>query len=452
MDPLGDSDQVAMPMNPKNIPVHRNGVLNELGFRYDPNDLYQQTVEAVLHAANLLELPRHLQIILAQPKNEIIVHMPVRMDDGSYRLFKGYRVQHNNILGPYKGGIRFHQSVCLDDVKSLAVLMTMKCSLVRLPLGGAKGGVQVDPRSLSTDERMRLTRRFTSALGTNIGPDHDIPAPDVGSNAQIMAWMADTFMNFLPGNKRWIGQSVVTGKPLEFGGSQGREKATGQGLVYVLDEVATELEFALEKSTFSLIGYGNVGSWTAKLLDQRGSKLKAVLDHTGAIRHDNGLDTSSLARHVEKTGGVAGFAEAEAIDDETFYREPVDMLIPAALEQMLGPREAELLQCKVVVEAANAPTVPAGERRLTERGISVLPAILCNSGGVTVSYFEWRQNRAAETWNAHKVDRELKKHMYAAAQRVKLASHRFGCDLRTAAYCAALDQIGKVYRTRGIFP
>ncbi len=424
----------------------------ELGFRYDPSDLYQQVIGMVLRGAEMLDLPRHLRLIMAQPKNELIVHFPVQMDDGSYHLFKGYRVQHNNILGPYKGGIRFHHSVSLDHVKSLAVLMTMKAALVRLPLGGAKGGVQVNPHELSQNELMRLTRRFTSAIGDNIGPDHDIPAPDVGTNAQIMAWMADTFVNFVPGTQRWLGQAVVTGKPIEFGGSFGREKATGQGLVFVLEELLPEMDMDITKVSYSLIGYGNVGSWTARLMQDHGAVLKNVLDHTGAIHNNKGIDTLALAQHVMANGGVAGYPEAEPISEEDFYSNPVDLLIPAALEQMLDVEHARMINCRAVVEGANAPTTPRGQAILAERGIDVLPAVLCNCGGVTVSYMEWKQNRAAETWDAETVDRRLREHMTAAAGRVKLAKHHYGCDMRTATYCAALGYIGKVYQLRGIFP
>ncbi len=424
----------------------------ELGFRYDPSDLYQQVIDLVLKSAELLDLPRHLRLIMAQPMKELIVHFPVRMDDGTYKLYKGYRVQHNNILGPYKGGIRYHEGVSLDHVKSLAVLMTLKSALVRLPLGGAKGGVQVNPRSLSQDELMRLTRRFTSAIGDNIGPDHDIPAPDVGTNAQIMAWMADTFVNFVPGTQRWLGQAVVTGKPIEFGGSAGRDKATGQGLVYVLEELLPEMGMQFDKVSYSLIGYGNVGSWTARLMEDHGAKLKAVLDHTGAIHNDAGIDTLALAQHVLVAGGVEGYPEAEPVSEDDFYKIQVDLFIPAALEQMLDVEHAKMVNCKAVVEGANAPTTPMGQQVLAERGIDVLPAVLCNCGGVTVSYMEWKQNRAAETWDVETVDRHLRHHMTAAAGRVKLAAHRHGCDMRTATYCAALEYIGKVYQIRGIFP
>lgn len=429
-----------------------SNVLGELGFRYEPDSLYQQVITDVLDTCEMLEQPRHLQLILAQPKNEIMVHFPVAMDDGSYRLFKGYRVQHNNILGPYKGGIRYHPDVSLDHVKSLAVLMTMKCALARLPLGGAKGGVQIDPRAVSSDELRGMTRRFIASLGDNIGPSHDIPAPDVGTNAQIMAWMADTYINVSDARSRFMGQAVVTGKPVEFGGSRGRDKATGQGLVFILQELLPELEIDPADMTASIIGYGNVGSWTARLLGRLGTKLSAVMDHTGAIRSDAGFDAEKLAEHVGKTGGVAGFPGSEAIDTQQFYEQPVDVLIPAALEQMITGKEAQWVQAKVVAEGANAPTTPDGDRLLRQRGITVLPAVLCNAGGVCVSYMEWRQNRDVEQWSVERVDDELKKLMYASAQRVKLYAHRYDCDLRTAAYAAALDNIGQVYAIRGIFP
>lgn len=403
-------------------------------------------------AADKLNLDEGLRRVLREPRRELTVHFPVKMDDGSFRLFKGYRVQHNNVLGPYKGGVRYHHDVSLDHVKALAAIMTMKCALVRLPYGGAKGAVRVNPRAHSESEIMRMTRRFTTALGANIGPDYDIPAPDVGTTPQHMAWMADTYMALSGPQGRAQGLGVVTGKPLEFGGSQGRNKATGQGLVYVLEEILPELGMPLKDATFSLIGYGNVGSWTGRLLAQRGAKLKAVLDHTGAIRNDAGIDAELLNQHVDKAGGVAGFVGADAVTTDQFHTTPVDIFIPAALEQMIGEEVAKVIQCKVLAEAANAPVTPAGERVLAERGIEVLPAILCNAGGVTVSYFEWKQNRQAETWDLDVVDELLKKHMVFAARRTKLCAHKYECDMRTASYCAALEYIGRVYALRGIFP
>ncbi|MEM9752888.1 MAG: Glu/Leu/Phe/Val dehydrogenase [Planctomycetota bacterium] len=431
---------------------HTSNILDVLGFRYEPDSLYQQVISDVLDTSSMLDQPDHLKLILAQPQNEIMVHYPVLMDDESYRLFKGYRVQHNNILGPYKGGIRYHPDVSLDHLKALAVLMTMKCALARLPLGGAKGGVQADPRALSQGELRRMTRRFTSALGANIGPNHDIPAPDVGTNAQTMAWMADTYINMSDVRARFTGQAVVTGKPVPFGGSHGREQATGQGLTYVVTELLPELGIPVEGCTFSVIGFGNVGSWAGRLMEQAGGSLRAVMDHTGAIVAERGIDASDLAEHVGKTGGVAGFAAADTIGVEEFYKLQVGLLIPAALEQMITAKEAGWINAKVVAEGANAPTTPEGDRLLREKGVTVLPAILCNAGGVSVSYMEWRQNRDAEQWTPDRVQDELRRLMFASAQRVKLAAHRYDCDLRTAAYAAALDHVGEVYALRGIFP
>jgi len=445
----------------------RHPILDELQLPKDPDNLYSQTVSTMLKAADLLNLPHRVQIILAQPNSEIMVHFPVRMDDGHHRLFKGYRVQHNNAIGPYKGGLRFHPDVHLDDVKSLAFLMTMKCSLVRIPYGGGKGGVKCDPRKLSQDELMRVTRRFAAAIFHYIGPDYDIPAPDVNTNAQVMGWFADTYCSLAESNKNtWDSMRVVTGKPIEIGGSLGREKATGQGVVDVLLEMLPSMGIKIEGMRFSLIGYGNVGSWTGRILGKHGAKLVAVMDHTGSIRNDGGIDTEALAAHVTRTGGVAGFGKdagasgtgahasrsATAISTEEFYKTKVDVLIPAALEQMIKEQEATWANCKVVAEGANAPTTPAGDRVFNQRGIEVLPAILCNAGGVTVSYFEWVQNKSCVTWDAETVDRELNRHMVMAARRTILARQQYECDTRTASYVAALDNIAKVYAVRGIFP
>ena len=258
-------------MEPCNTPASQSAreIFQELEEHYDDDNLYFQTIGSVLEAANALKVCHRLKLILSQPKNEIMIHFPVKMDDGTWQLFKGYRVQHNNVLGPYKGGIRFHPEVKLDEVKTLSLLMTMKCALARLPFGGAKGALRVDPRAVSPAELQRITRRLTAALGSNIGPDYDIPAPDVGTNAQIMAWMSDTYINFSEPSKKVTASGVVTGKPIEFGGSLGREKATGQGLVYVLDELLPGMGMDIGQLSYSLIGFGNVGSWTARLLQQR---------------------------------------------------------------------------------------------------------------------------------------------------------------------------------------
>jgi glutamate dehydrogenase (NAD(P)+) len=427
-------------------------IFAELEEYYDDDNLYFQTIGSVLQAAELLDLPHQLKLIISQPKNELMFHCPTLMDDGTWRLIKGYRVQHNNVLGPYKGGIRYHGEVKLDEVKTLALLMTMKCALARLPYGGAKGAVKIDPRSLSPKELERVTRRLTAALGNNIGPDYDIPAPDVGTNAQTMAWMADTYINFAESSSKVSARGIVTGKPVEFGGSAGREKATGQGLVYVLETLLPGIGIDLPGQTFSLIGYGNVGSWTARLLQAKGLELRAVLDHTGAIANDAGIDAERLATYVQEHGGVDGYPEAEKISEDTFYSTRVDLFIPAALEQMVDLEHAKKMDCRVLVEAANAPTTPNAERHLLEKGVEVLPAILCNAGGVTVSYFEWKQNRQSETWDESLVDKRLKKVMRRAAENVLETAEELDCNMRMASYAAALKRIRKVYAMRGVFP
>ncbi len=430
----------------------RNPIFDELGFPTDPDNLYTQTCEVMLGSAEMIGLKHRVQIILAQPKNEIMVHFPVRMDDGHHELFKGYRIQHNNALGPYKGGFRFHEHVNLDDVKSLALLMTMKCALVRIPFGGGKGGVKCDPRSISEGELQRVTRRYCSAIANEIGPDYDIPAPDVGTNAQIMAWFADTYMMSQEGKDANDGIRVVTGKPVEFGGSLGREKATGQGVADVLAEMLPGVGIPVQGMTLSLLGFGNVNSWAGRILQDMGAKVVAVADHTGFVRDDNGIDCFALTKHAESTGGIKGYQAATEVTEEEFYSTKVDVFVPGALEQMITPERAQWLDCKVMVEAANAPSTPGGDRILVSKGVEIIPAILANAGGVTVSYFEWLQNKSSVVWSAEQVDRELNRHMVLAARRTLGFRDKHKCDLRTAAYAAALDHLGQVYKVRGIFP
>ncbi len=415
-------------------------------------EFYGMIQQLMLQSAELLDVPKRFKLILSEPKNELSLNFPVRMDDGEYRLFKGFRVQHNNVLGPYKGGMRYHADVDINHLKSLAAIMTMKCALVQIPFGGAKGGVQVDTYQLSQDENMRLTRRFISALADNIGPDYDIPAPDVGTNAQTMAWMADTYVNLHQVSRRLGGQSVVTGKPLVYGGSHGREKATGQGLVYVLEKVLTEYGLAFQGLKFTLQGYGNVGSWVGRLLVERGAVLQAVMDHTGIIHADAGIDPNALALHVQTTGGVAGFKEVDTVSEDEFYQIKTDLFVPAALEQFIDLPRAKRLNCRLIAEAANAPLTPEAEEFLLNKGINILPAVLCNVGGVTVSYFEWKQNRQAEQWLAKEVDAELQRYIHSAVDRVKATAQNCRIDLRQAAYVTAIEHLFRVYSIRGIFP
>ncbi len=424
----------------------------------DPNSLFAMAVNTVNQACEVIKAPEFVRAILGQPKSELMVNFPVLMDAGHYKIFKGYRIQHNNVLGPYKGGMRYHPEVSLDDVKALALWMTMKCALMRLPYGGAKGGVKVDSRELSPTELMRMTRRFTSALGNAIGPEHDIPAPDVGTNAQIMDWMMDTYLNSQGETGRQGMKHVVTGKSIACGGSEGREKATGQGVCYVLLEVLPEFKLVPAGLRFSLLGYGNVGSNTATILQSHGGKLMAVADQSGAIRSKNGIDAVELAAYTAKTGAIKGFVSSknpgdiEVVDREAFYRTPVDVFIPAALERMVDLQVANWLDCKIMAEGGNGPATPEAETLLRQRGVAILPAILCNAGGVTVSYFEWVQNKAGIHWDLERVDAELKKTIIAAARRVRAAAAQHKIDLQTAAYCVAIEHIVKCYQARGIFP
>jgi glutamate dehydrogenase (NAD(P)+) len=430
----------------------------------DPDSLFAMAVESVNRACDVLKAPEYVKAILGQPKTELIVNFPVQMDDGRYKLFKGYRIQHNNVLGPYKGGIRFHPEMSLDDGKALATWMTMKCGLMRLPYGGAKGGVRVNARELSHAELMRLTRRFTAALGDTIGPDHDIPAPDVGTNSQIMDWMMDTYLNTHEGVAKQGLRSVVTGKSIPCGGSEGREKATGQGIVYVLQELLPEFSISIDGMRFSVLGYGNVASNAAIILQGLGANLVAVMDHTGAMRTinpDGRIDAVDLAKYVAETGAIKGYMEhasvkattlLEAVDAENFYKTPVDVFIPAALERMVTRQVAEWLNCRVLAEGGNGPCTPEADQLLGYRNVAILPAILCNAGGVTVSYLEWVQNRGGVRWELERVDAELKKTIVNAARRVRLAAHQYSIDMGTAAYVVAIDHLVKAYVARGIFP
>ncbi len=403
-------------------------------------------------AADALGLDEHLRLILAQPKNELIVNFPVVMDDGTYQLFKGYRIQHSNIMGPYKGGMRYHPEVHLDEVKALAAWMTWKSALLEIPFGGAKGGIKFDPTRHSQGELQRITRRFTHALGSNIGPDHDIPAPDMGTNSQTMVWMMDTFMNSGSRERKNAQRGVVTGKSVTSGGSRGRSKATGQGLVYMVQEWADENGFNLDGARVSVQGFGKVGAAAAQILNRLGCILVAVQDHTGSIVNPEGIHPKRLREYITRTGGVAGYPAGDVVDRNAFFSAEVDIFIPAALEMQITAETAPLLKCKLVAEGANGPTDLEGERILAEKGIDVLPDILANAGGVTVSYFEWLQNRRAEQWTLEEVDTRLHRQMVRAYRTMRRLCNEHRISNRTAAYLHGLMRIQEVYRERGIFP
>jgi glutamate dehydrogenase/leucine dehydrogenase len=403
-------------------------------------------------AAELVRVPEHVLTILRQPKTEIIVNFPVKMDDGRYRLFKGYRIQHSNILGPYKGGLRFHEVTSLDELKALAALMTWKCSLMGLPFGGAKGGIKFNPREVSKGELERVTRRFFHALGSNVGPDYDIPAPDVGTNEQIMAWAVDTYMNTVGTVNRTNAMGVVTGKPIATGGTPGRSKATGQGLVHCIREWAERNDFELQGKKLMVQGYGNVGSHLALLLGQLGVSLVAVGDHSGYLYNPEGFNEHRLQSFVHENGSISGYANGVKITREEFFATEADIFVPAALENQLGGAEAKLLKVKLVAEGANGPTTPEGDAVLAERGIFVIPDILANAGGVTVSYYEWVQNRRSEKWGLEEVERRLESAMRNTYQRVMDFSDKHRCDARTACYAVAVERLTQAYLERGIFP
>ncbi|MCZ7686748.1 MAG: Glu/Leu/Phe/Val dehydrogenase [Sandaracinaceae bacterium] len=403
-------------------------------------------------AARAVDLPEHVAEILSQPKNEIIVHFPVRMEDGSTRLFKGYRIQHNNLLGPYKGGLRYHEHVSLDDLKALAAMMTWKCALMGIPFGGAKGGVKMNPRELTEDEVRRVTRRFTHALGNNIGPDYDIPAPDVGTNAKTMVWLMDTYMNTVGHAYKNAQIRVVTGKTVASGGSLGREKATAQGLIYCVIEWAKEKGFELEGRTATVQGFGNVGSHAALLLNKLGVSTVAVGDHSGYLYNPEGFNPHKLSEYVRHNGSIAGYSAGQEISREDFFAIDCDIFVPAAIENQIGPSEANALKARLVAEGANGPVNPGGEAILAERGIEVLPDVLANSGGVTVSYFEWIQNKRSETWDLEEVDMKLERRMTRSYHRVMGLARERRISPRIAAYALALESLKVAYDERGIFP
>ena len=414
--------------------------------------LYTNVRRQFDRAAEAVGLDSDIARILSRPMNELVVNVPVRLDDGRVEMFTGYRVQHNNALGPFKGGLRFHPAVNLDEVRALAAWMTWKCAVVGLPFGGAKGGVQMDPAAYSQGEMERVTRRFTYALGGTIGPAYDIPAPDVNTNAQIMAWILDTYASTLPPQERQRCLGVVTGKPIESGGSLGRDKATGQGIVFVVERWAADHGLDLAHATFTVQGFGNVGSWAARLLAAKGARLVGVEDASGALLAPGGLAPDALSRHVAATRGVAGFGQGRAASHEAFLRAKADVFIPAALESQVDGDTAHWLDVRLVAEGANGPTTPEGDRVLAERGIALLPDILCNAGGVIVSYFEWLQNRRAEAWELDEVDAKLHRKLMLGYERVRQTAEELACDWRTAAYAVALRALEKVYQEHGIFP
>ena len=412
----------------------------------NPFETAQRQVDIV---ADLLHLNGGVREVLKMPKRELTVNFPVRMDDGSFRVYTGYRVQYNMARGPTKGGIRYHPQVTLDEVRALAAWMTWKCAVVNIPYGGAKGGVICDPKHMSIGELERLTRRYASEIAPIIGPEVDIPAPDVYTDAQTMAWIMDTYSM----QKGYSVPGVVTGKPISIGGSEGRGEATGRGCSYVVREAAKELGLKLKGASVAIQGFGNAGSVASKILaDEQGAKIIAVSDTKGGITNPDGLNPHALDEHKRKTGSVVGFPGSKPIANEEILTMKCDVLIPAALENQLSAKNADKVQAKIVAEAANGPTLPEADTILFQKGITVLPDILANAGGVTVSYFEWAQDLQGFFWTLDEVNQRLERVMVGSYADMRKQAKAHSVHNRTGAYLLAIQRVVDAIRIRGIYP
>jgi glutamate dehydrogenase (NAD(P)+) len=400
------------------------------------------------HAADKLDLDDGMRRVLRVSQRELTVNFPVTMDDGSVSVFTGYRVQHNVSRGPGKGGIRYHQDVSLDEVRALAMWMTWKCAVVNIPYGGAKGGVIVDPKKLSIREVEGLTRRFTTEISVLIGPERDIPAPDVNTNAQTMAWIMDTYSM----HHGYTIAGVVTGKPIAVGGSLGRNEATARGAVFTLQQWAKTKNQPLAGATVAIQGYGNAGSIAATLLAAEGSKIVAVSDSTGGIHNPSGLDPAKVSAWKQEHGTVVGFPGSTDVTNQEILEVECDILVPAALENQITRENAPRIQAKVIAEAANGPTTPEADAILYDRGIFMIPDILCNAGGVTVSYFEWVQDMQSFFWTEARINESLHEIMDRAFEAVHDMSERHEVDMRTAAYMVAVARVGEATTLRGLYP
>ncbi|MFI5285672.1 MAG: Glu/Leu/Phe/Val dehydrogenase [Candidatus Dormibacteria bacterium] len=400
------------------------------------------------NAAEILNLSSGLRAVLREVRRELVVRFPVKMDDGSVRMFEGYRVQHNVTRGPAKGGLRFHPATDIDEVKALAMWMTWKCALANLPYGGAKGGVAVDPATLSHRELERLTRRFAAEISVLVGPESDIPAPDVNTNAEIMAWIMDTI-------SMQAGYSVpasVTGKPLEIGGSEGRPSATGRGVNIIAIEACKRLGMEPSQTTVAIQGFGNVGGWAAQLMHESGFTICAIADVTGGVYSRGGLDIPALLAHRQQHGGVHRFPGTESVTNAELLELEVDVLVPAAMENQITARNAGRIQARLIVEGANGPTTPDADSILERRGITVVPDILANAGGVTVSYFEWVQDLQSLFWEEDEINVRLKKILQKAFGQMCDQADLHHVSLRLGAYLVAVKRVADATAVRGIYP
>ena len=405
--------------------------------------------EQLNRVARAMDLDDDLRAHLSMPRRELIVHFPVEMDDGSLRNFTGFRVHHNTALGPTKGGIRYHPDVTLDESRALAMWMTWKCALMNLPYGGAKGGVIVNPKELSERELQAMTRRYTSEISLFIGPEMDIPAPDVGTDAKVMAWVMDTYSM----NRGYSVPAVTTGKPLAVGGSAGREYAPGLGITYITRAMLRRrMGLHIEDATVAIQGFGNVGSWAARAVHERGAKVVAVSDVNGAVYDERGLDPRHLKSFAEETGSVVGYPRADSLTNEELLELKVDVLIPAALEGQITRENADKINARVIAEGANGPTTPEADRILEDKGVLIIPDILCNAGGVVVSYFEWVQDLQAFSWDESEIRLQMKRKLLDNLDDVLAVTLQTGQDLRTAAYTIAIQRIVDAVKYRGIYP
>jgi len=399
-------------------------------------------------AQERLGMPDDVAAVLRSSYREVQVQVPVTLSDGKIHVFSGYRVQHNGARGPYKGGIRFHPEVDLDEVRALATLMTWKTAIVGIPYGGAKGGVNCDARKLETDELQRIARSFMDKIEKVLGPTRDIPAPDVGTDAQTMAWLMDEY-----GRLHGHTPAIVTGKPIALEGSWGREAATGRGVVYVFEEVAKKLDMNVEGANIVVQGFGNVGSWTARILDDMGANIVGVSNAEGAVVNEDGMDTQELYTHVIEQGRPIGeYDEVETIEPDELLEIDCDVFIPAALGGMIHKHNADRMNCRVVVEGANSPTTPAADEILTDKGVYIAPDLLANAGGVIVSYFEWVQNLQHFRWDEDDVNERLSKIIRRAFHEVDDQAERCGVSPRVAAYELGIERVVEASRTRGYIP
>ncbi len=409
---------------------------------------YDMAVAQFDEAADRLGLSQAMRAILRKPKRELIVNFPVRMDNGDVEMFTGYRVQHNINRGPAKGGIRFSPEVSLDEVRALAMWMTWKCAVVGIPFGGAKGGVICDPHKLSSGELERLSRRYATEISILIGPDSDIPAPDMNTNPQIMAWMMDTFSM----HRGYSVPAVITGKPLSIGGSEGRLEATARGVQFMAQEAMRDLSMPVEGCSVVIQGFGNVGSISARLFHELGCKVVGVSDISGGVYNAKGIDVHRALRYAKEHGSLQGLPDTEAVTNAELLELPCDVLVPAALENQLTAKNAARIQARLIIEAANGPTTPDADHMLNDRGIMIVPDILANAGGVTVSYFEWVQDLQRFFWAEHEINNRLESIMTRAYRASRAKAEEQETNLRVGAYLLAVARVAEATETRGVYP